>query len=342
MRVVGRIRVGRALLLGALGIGCHSSRSREVVARDTVPIPLVPVAGALDSAAASTGWSTGWWTRIQTSFFILPDSDADDGGTGYEGHDGNGIPYYATQLFSQDDSLILRRAFGIESPHRLYLSDSSDSGVLMYDTQVKPCRSCLVNSYAIGFVSIRRPGETWEQAERRVKATPHRRFTGSPVPTSYSTADLDPVVRPAVERMLIDAAMVGFKLRVIATYRSPIRQAFLMSLGGNRTHTLTSSHSYGRALDIVVDDGDRGHKKTKADWIAFRTWLVNYRAPTGHTFRIVGKLDRTWDWPHVEVSTDRVGFRTIEEAIARGRECLAMGSTTPCDFMPNLPERLRR
>jgi hypothetical protein len=258
----------------------------------------------------------------------------------YEGHDAEGIPHYATQEFSAEDSLLLRRAYGIEDPHRLYLSDSSDTAVLKYDSREKPCRSCLVDSYDVGFMSVRRPDESWEEVERRVKAAPHRRFTGSRVPTSSSTADLDPTVRPAVERMLADAAMAGFKLRVIATYRSPVRQAFLMSLGGNRTHTLTSSHSYGRALDIVVDDGNRAHKKTKADWIAFRTWLTAYRAPTGERFHIVGALDHTWDWPHVEVPSDRIGFRSIDESIARAKACLAPGSTTPCDFAPNLPPRL--
>jgi hypothetical protein len=155
-----------------------------------------------------------------------------------------------------------------------------------------------------------------------------------------STADLDPEVRPAFERMLTDAAAAGYKLHVIASYRSPLRQAYLMSLGGNRTHTLTSLHSYGRALDIVVDDGNRAHKATKADWIGFRIWLSRYRAPTGERFHTLGAIDHTWDWPHVEVPTDRIGFRSIDEAIARGRACLAPGSTTPCDFAPNLPSNL--
>jgi hypothetical protein len=281
----------------------------------------------------------GWWTRLEAFFGILPDS-ADDA-LPYEGHDDEGIPRYATQQISPEDSLILRRAYGIEDPHLLYVSDSSDTGLLKYDTRPKSCRSCLVDSYDVGFRSVRRQDESWEAAERRVKVTPHRRFTGSPVPSSRSTNDLDPDVRPAVEQMLIDAAMAGFKLRVIATYRSPLRQAYLMSIGGNRTHTLTSMHTYGRALDIVVDDGNRAHKQTKADWIAFRTWLTTYRAKTGERFRIIGALDHTWDWPHVEVPSDKIGFRSIEDAIARGKACLAPGSRTPCDFAPNLPAELQ-
>jgi hypothetical protein len=285
------------MLIFVVAVACqHSKSAGGILAADSLPSPST----AVDSAASDPSW----WTRLESFFGIAPDSD--DDAVSYEGHDAEGIPHYATQEFSAEDSLLLRRAYGIEDPHRLYLSDSSDTAVLKYDSREKPCRSCLVDSYDVGFMSVRRPDESWEE----------------------------------VERMLADAAMAGFKLRVIATYRSPVRQAFLMSLGGNRTHTLTSSHSYGRALDIVVDDGNRAHKKTKADWIAFRTWLTAYRAPTGERFHIVGALDHTWDWPHVEVPSDRIGFRSIDESIARAKACLAPGSTTPCDFAPNLPPRL--
>ena len=332
MGVVGRAAVSGVMLICVVALACRHSNSASGTVADSLPSPST----ALDSAAPNIGW----WTRLEGFFGILPDSD--DDAASYEGHDAEGIPHYATQTFSPEDSLVLRRAYGIEDPNRLYLSDSSDTALLKYDTRVKTCRGCFVDSYDVGFMSVRRPDESWEQAEQRVKATPHRRFTGSRVPSSFSTADLDPTVRPAVERMLIDAAMAGFKLHVIATYRSPMRQAYLMSLGGNRTHTLTSSHSYGRALDIVVDDGNRGHPRTKADWIAFRTWLTRYRAPTGERFHILGALDHTRDWPHVEVPTDRIGFRSIDEAIARGRACLAPGSTTPCDFAPDLPPRVQQ
>ncbi|MGH7617175.1 MAG: hypothetical protein ACREPM_08115 [Gemmatimonadaceae bacterium] len=316
---------------------CQRSRpDREVAAaRDSDAV--TDAAAAADSLRAKPGW----WTRFEVALGILPDSDDDDA-SDYEGHDSRGVPRYATQPFSQEDSLILRRAYGVEDPHRLYVSDSTDKGILEYDTRTKQCRSCLVNSYDIGFTSVRRPDESWEQAERRVQAARARRFTGGPHPMSYSTADLDPTIRAGVDRMLDDAAAAGFKLRIIATYRSPERQAYLMSLGGNRTHTLTSSHSYGRALDLVVDDGNRAHKKTKADWIAFRIWVTRYRAPTGETFRVLGAMDHTWDWPHVEVPSDKIGFRSIDDALERGRTCLAAGATTPCDFAPNLPPQLIR
>lgn len=259
----------------------------------------------------------------------------------YEGADSHGIPRYATSItLSPAEADLLRRAYGVEDPHRLYLSDSTDEALLKYDTQVKRCFSCYVNSYRVGFVSVRRADETWEQAESRVRHTRAREFTGGANPSSTSTAELDPEVRPLAEQMLRDARAAGFHLEVTATYRSPLREAYLMSEGGGRTHTLTSNHSYGRALDIVVDDGNRAHARTRRDWVAFRAWVVRYRAPAGEAFRILGSPDRSWDWPHVELPREGLGFPSIGEAITRARACLAPGATAPCNFAPHLPAKL--
>jgi hypothetical protein len=263
-------------------------------------------------------------------------SDSTDAAS-YEGVDARGIPHYATLTLSSADSEVLRRAYGIEDPHLLYVSDSTEEGILKYDTRRKRCLTCYVNSYRVGYVSVRRPGESWEQAERRVLGTPPRGFTGSPRPSSTSTADLDPDVRPVAEAMLRDGRAAGFQLRVTATYRSPLREAFLMAEGKGRTHTLTSNHSYGRALDIVVDDGNRGNARTKRDWIAFRRWVTRYRTTTGESFHVLGRLDHTWDWPHVDLPSATIGFGNIEEAITRGRACLAPGAAVPCNFAPHLP-----
>lgn len=257
----------------------------------------------------------------------------------YEGVDSRGIPHYATIAVSSADSLLLRRAYGIEDPHHLYVSDSTEEGILKYDTQVKRCLTCYVNSYRVGYVSVRRPGESWEEVERRVRATPPHVFTGGATPSSTSTADLDPDVRPIAEGMLRAARAAGFHLRVTATYRSPLREAFLMAEGHGRTHTLTSNHSYGRALDVVVDDGNRGHPRTKRDWIAFRRWVTQYRTPTGVPFRILGRLDHTWDWAHVELPSRTIAFDTIDEAVARARSCLTPGTAITCNFPPHLPSR---
>ena len=98
---------------------------------------------------------------------------------------------------------------------------------------------------------------------------------------------------------------------------------------------MTSLHSYGRALDIVVDDGDLRHAATKASWVAFRRWVSSYHHDE---FRILGTPDNTWDWPHVEIPSAHIGFRTIEEALARARTCSAtVGAPVSCDFYSALP-----
>jgi len=247
------------------------------------------------------------------------------------------IPQYGLTPVSTADAELLRRAYGIEDPTRLYLSDSTDGGTLKYDTKRKTCNACLVNSYHVGYISVRLPGESWEEVEHRVQTTKSKVFTGNPHPASTSTADLDPDIRPFTEAMLRDAKDAGFKLKIIATYRSPLRQAYLMAMGKGRTHTLTSNHSYGRALDIVIDNGNRGNRRTKQDWIAFRRWVTSYKTPTGESFHVLGHVDRSWDWPHVEVPSSAIGFHSVDAAIARARECLAPEATVQCDFQPHLP-----
>jgi hypothetical protein len=121
-----------------------------------------------------------------------------------------------------------------------------------------------------------------------------------------------------------------------------MREALLMALGGGRTHTLTSMHSYGRALDVVVDDGVLAHARTRADWIAFRRWVPRYAVAPGRSFRILGTPERTWDWPHVELPSDSIGFGTIEEALDRARRCLARPPEVPCNFAAHLPSGLAR
>src|SRR5262245_22017145 len=132
----------------------------------------------------------------------------------YSGHDELGIPRYTTRSFTPDERMLLRTVYGIEDPSRLYVSDSSAERVLKYDTGRKRCRGCLVNSYRVGFVSIRRSGESWEQLERRIMAMRPTGFLHDARVENRSTADLDPAVRSVVERMLADAARSGFVFHV--------------------------------------------------------------------------------------------------------------------------------
>jgi hypothetical protein len=264
----------------------------------------------------------------------------------YTGTDSRGIPHYARRSFTDEERQLLRDVYGIEDPGRLYVSDSSEDGLLKYDTRVKRCRTCYVNSYRVGFISVRRPGESWEQAERRVRAMRRRDFPpAARASSNRSTADLDPDIRDDVERMLTNARRAGFAIRVVATYRSPEHEAYLMAIGGGRTHTLTSLHSYGRAIDIVVGDGNINRRATRAQWIAFRRWVTRYK---GDDFRILGTPERTWDWRHVEIPTTSVGFRTIEAALERARDCRLRGggaamrdAISSCEFAPGLPDGVR-
>ena len=252
----------------------------------------------------------------------------------YAGVDARGIPHYLHRRFSAEERKLLRIAYGIEDPSRLYLSDSSADRLLKYDTRLKRCARCYVNSYRIGFVSTRRRGESWDHLERRIRKIPPARFAAVDRTARRSTALLDPAIRGDVEKMLLAARRAGFAITVRETYRTPNAEGYLMARGNGRTHTLTSLHSYGRALDIVVGDGVLRHQRTRRRWVAFRRWVVAYR---GDEFRIIGRPERSWDWPHVELPSADVGFRTIDDALAHARRCLAPGKHVACDFAPHLP-----
>lgn len=256
----------------------------------------------------------------------------------YTGIDAHGIPRYARRAFTREERTLLRQVYGVEDPNRLYVSDSTAVGLLKYDTQLKRCATCYVNSYRVGFVSIRRPGESWDQMERRVRGMKPSDFPRPAHVATVSLATLDPEIQHDVKRMLVDARAAGFHTNVLATYRSPEREAYLMAIGGKRTHTLTSLHSYGRAIDISIGDGNPYHNRTRTTWIAFRKWIMAYHRGE---FRVIGMAARTWDWNHVEVPSERVGFRSIHAAIARARTCrnpAADGAAhVTCDFQPHLP-----
>ncbi len=330
-RLRSRLRLAAVACIACFsGLSCSSGRGedgrgpREIdrgLQRTPLKSDRLPV--TVDSSAASDTVLAGNQTAAS-----------------YEGVDARGIPHYATVSLSVEDADVLRRAYGVGDPHRLYVSDSTEEGILKYDTERKRCLTCYVNSYRIGYVSVRGPAESWEAVERRVRRTASSIFTGGAQPSSISTADLDPEISADVQAMLRAARAAGFRLRVTATYRSPLREAFLMAEGRGRTHTLTSNHSYGRALDIAIDDGNPGNARTRARWVVFRRWVTNRRTSAGLPFRVLGRLDHTWDWPHVELPSATIGFGTIEEALQRGRACLALNATVPCNFPPHLPPYL--
>lgn len=265
-----------------------------------------------------------------------------------KGIDSDGIPLYITRLYSPTERLLLRSAFGIDAPQRLYLSDSSNTAVLKYDTRWKRCRACYVDSYRIGFLSVRRPGEMWDDFENRVRQMRKRDFPPAANQVYTSLDDLDPRAKPAFASLLDAGRRAGFRLAVRETYRSPSREALLFEEGHGRTFTITSMHSYGRAVDFVVDDGVPAHGATRADWIRFRR-LVTLQAHG--QFRLLGSVERTWDWGHVELPAPDLGFHSIEDALVFAARCtsdsgrarqptsaeLRGAASDPCVFVPHLP-----
>ncbi len=291
---------------------------------------LVSGCGRARTDAASDG-DVGLLHRVAAALGLAASSDSVG--------DSRAIPHYTTRSFTSEERQLLLTAFGIEDPSKLYVADSTEDGLLKYDTKVKRCLDCFVNTYGVGFVSVRRPGETWEQAEQRVHTLHRRDFPSTALIESVSMAALALDTRATFEQMLDSARKAGFKLHVVATYRSPDREAFLMSQGGNRTHTLTSMHSYGRAIDVVVNDGNLRHPRTRAAWTAFRQWLVDYDQ---HEFRVLGRPAHSWDWRHVEIPSLSIGFRSIDDALAAARKCDGGNEPEACVFPPNLPAGVAR
>jgi hypothetical protein len=108
----------------------------------------------------------------------------------------------------------------------------------------------------------------------------------------------DPEARPEFERMLAAARRAGHRVIVVETHRSAERQAYLLVSGGGLTFTATSKHSSGRAVDVIVGDGNLKHQRTHARWIAFRRWVSGYE---GGRFRLIGLPEKSWDWSHIEL-----------------------------------------
>jgi hypothetical protein len=229
----------------------------------------------------------------------------------YAGRDEYGVPRYLKRPFSAEERRLLRKHFGIEDPGRLYLSDTTAGAYLTYDTELDPGDDRLVRSYRVGAASVRRPGETWEELERRLATMRPSDFPGWVRMADTSLRSLDPEARIAFERMLAAARRAGHRVRVAESYRPAERQAYLVVSGGNLTFTATSMHSSGRALDVVVGDGDLRNPRTQARWTAFRRWVAAYE---GGRFRLLGEPEESWDWPHIELPGPP-GYRSIESLL---------------------------
>ena len=246
----------------------------------------------------------------------------------YAGRDEAGVPRYVRRAFSAEERRILRVQFGIEDPRRLYLSDTLPTATLIYDTDWDRGERFVVGSHRVGAPSVRRPGESWEELERRLAGTSPLDFAPSTHRADASIESLDSVVRPVMARLLDDARKAGFAVKVTEARRSVERQAYLMTLGGHLTYTATSRHAEGYAVDVTIDDGDIRHVTTREHWIAFRRWV---QRRWGGTFRIIGTPEQSWDWPHIEYVGHLPGFGSIGELLGAARWCEANGKADCTD-----------
>ena len=134
---------------------------------------LLAAVGPLPGAAQATGGMTtslAMATEAAIRAVTMPAYP----GAGYAGRDADGVPRYIQRYFSPEERRLLREHFGIEDPNRLYLSDTTAQAYLNYDTERDPGAGRLVRTYRVGAPSVRLPGETWEELERRLSWRPQR------------------------------------------------------------------------------------------------------------------------------------------------------------------------
>jgi hypothetical protein len=289
------------------------SALRHLASRTQLALLLL-AAGPLPSAAQTTGGFTTSLAMAADAALRAVTEPAYPVAS-YAGRDDAGVPRYIQRAFSAEERHLLRQHFGIQEPGRLYLSDTSSDAYLNYDTERDPGVGRLVRSYRVGAPSVRLPGETWEELERRLAQMRPDDFPASARLADTSLTSLEPEVRQAFERMLAAARAAGHRVRVVETVRSAERQAYLMVVGGGLTFTATSKHASGRAVDVLVGDGNLQHRRTRARWVAFRRWVSRYE---GGRFHLIGAPDKSWDWPHVELAGP-MGYRSIESLLLAAR-----------------------
>jgi hypothetical protein len=196
----------------------------------------------------------------------------------------------------------------------------------------------------VGLASVREPAETWDAFAARMLAGGVRReqrhqWQRAADRVYRTLAALDPDARAAFERLVADARRAGFVVRVEETYRSPERQALILSRGSGKTFTATSTHAYGRAADLIVGDGQLDRPATRARWVAFRRWVRGY---DGGAFRLIGTNAGTWDWPHVEYGGP-LGYRSVDALLAAAGRCEAEAAGDArraaelCTLRPHVP-----
>jgi len=101
--------------------------------------------------------------------------------------------------------------------------------------------------------------------------------------TSSSVQHHGPDSQREVQEMLDAARRAGFDVQRDHDLRSPEQEALLMANGRGRTHTLTSLHSYGRAIDVRIGNGISQPFADGVGFFAFRRWVPISRRRFSHT-----------------------------------------------------------
>ena len=167
----------------------------------------------------------------------------------------------------------------------------------------------------MGAPSVRLPGETWEELERRLARMRPADFPASARVADTALASLDPEARAAFERML--AARAGAPATGSESWRPTALPSGRLPDGVRRRPHL---HRHLEALLGARGGPDRRRRKpeskrTRARWIAFRRWVTGYE---GGRFRLIGAPEKSWDWPHVELAGP-LGYRSIEALLLAAR-----------------------
>ncbi len=333
-----RVLVGAAAL-GAAGTAaaCATARpaAKPPAASVASPVPVVVVPPAPDTSLLVAARAAAA-ARRDTAPAPPPQPPAlDSAPPPLDPTDGSGrvrwVGREADRTIAPADRALLRSVFGIDDVRRIYVP-TTPGEVLRYAAHAPGCPdvgpnggrpttrggACRVVGVRIGLAAPRDSTETWDAFTARVERGGPRVWSANGGRAAYSGLDaLDPEARPAFQRLIDDARAAGFPIHVRETYRTPERQAAILARNDGRTTTLTSAHSFGRAVDIAVS----GRHST---WVEFRRWVL--RQQNG-AFRLIGTPESTWDWPHVEyvgpAGGPPLGYASVDALVAAARVCRA-------------------
>lgn len=167
---------------------------------------------------------------------------------------------------------------GVSDPSRVY---TKPAGHQVYDTP-NVSKDGRVPTHRLDVPSGRNPGETWEQYEARVHATPEENYPPQAYRTDNSLDSLDPQMRQPLLQLIEAAQRAGVRLSINETYRPPERQELLFKQGRSLpgpvvTWTLTSDHMTRTAADLRTDS-QQGYE-----------WLQSNAPDFG--FTVLGMMD---------------------------------------------------